>query len=97
MPAHDEMPEGVAPLSTESLFSAKGEHRHRSELRGQQVIPHPDPTHPLTTTIHLAYAGQIGRIHEVVTMQGQQLAKVGFADKRIVYYRLGDVEIISKA
>ncbi len=38
------------------------------------------------------YAGQEGHIHEVVEIGGRELAKVGFDDRKIVYYFLDDLE-----
>ncbi len=38
------------------------------------------------------YAGQTGHIHEVVEIGGRELAKVGFDDRKIVYYFLEDLE-----
>ncbi len=43
--------------------------------------------------MNYAYAGQEGHIHEVVLIGGRQLAKVGFDDRKIVYYFLDDLEI----
>jgi hypothetical protein len=68
------------------------EHRHRTPLRGIKVIPHPRADHPDYTEINYRYAGQEGRIHEVVEIGGRELAKVGFDDRKIVYYFLEDLE-----
>ena len=38
-----------------------------------------------------------GHIHEVVTIGGKQLAKVGFDDRKIVYYLLEDLELDADA
>ena len=69
------------------------EHRHRTPLRGTLVIPRPAENDPDYTDINYRYAGKAGHIHEVVTIGGRELAKVGFDDKKIVYYRLVDLEI----
>jgi hypothetical protein len=42
--------------------------------------------------VNYAYAGRVGHIHEVVTIGDRQLAKVGFDDRKIVYYFLDDLE-----
>jgi len=42
--------------------------------------------------VNYRYAGQAGHIHEVVEIGGRSLAKVGFDDKKIVYYFLEDLE-----
>ncbi|HTX57316.1 MAG TPA: hypothetical protein VMD47_09455 [Candidatus Acidoferrales bacterium] len=39
------------------------------------------------------YAGREGHIHEVVEINGRALAKVGFDDRKIVYYFLDDLEL----
>ncbi len=67
-------------------------HRHQTPLRGIGVTPHPSANNPDYTAVHYAYAEQSGNIHEVVTVAGRQLAKVGFPDKKIVYYFLEDLE-----
>jgi hypothetical protein len=43
--------------------------------------------------VHYAYAGREGNIHEVVEIDGRTLAKVGFKDRKIVYYYLEDLEL----
>ena len=68
-------------------------HRHNTPLRGVKATPHPKPDNPNYTTIHYTYAGKTGRIHEVVTIDGRELAKVGFDDKKIVFYLLEDLEL----
>jgi hypothetical protein len=67
-------------------------HKHLSPLRGTKVLPHPAPGNPLYQPINYTYADQRGNIHEVVTIGGRELAKVGFPDKKIVYYLLEDLE-----
>ena len=39
------------------------------------------------------YAGRTGHIHEVVAVGERELAKVGFDDRKIVYYYLDDLEL----
>ena len=68
------------------------EHRHRTPLRGTAVVPRPNPGNPDYTAIHYRYSGQEGHIHEVVEVGGRALAKVGFDDRKIVYYFLDDLE-----
>jgi len=48
------------------------------------------------TEINYRYAGRQGNIHEVVTSGGRELAKVGFPDKKIVYYLLDDLEMLPR-
>ncbi|MDE2572568.1 MAG: hypothetical protein KGM44_08625 [bacterium] len=73
------------------------EHRHQSPLRGTKVIPRPKPADPSYGEANYRYAGQEGHIHEVVTAGGRELAKVGFADKRVVYYLLEDLEVLPRS
>ena len=68
------------------------EHRHQTPLRGTKVIPRPQADNPDYTAVNFKYAGQEGHIHEVVHIGGRELAKVGFDDKKIVYYFLDDLE-----
>jgi hypothetical protein len=68
------------------------EHRHQTPLRGTKVIPRPAPDDPQYTGVNYAYAGREGHIHEVVLIGGRELAKVGFDDRKIVYYFLDDLE-----
>ncbi len=68
------------------------EHRHLTPLRGTKVTPRPAPDNPDYTAVNYRYAGQVGHIHEVVDISGRQLAKVGFDDRKIVYYFLDDLE-----
>jgi hypothetical protein len=68
-------------------------HRHRTPLRGVKAIPHPKPDDPNYSDVNYAYAGCVGHVHEVVEINGQSLAKIGFADRKIVYYFLDDVEL----
>jgi hypothetical protein len=49
------------------------------------------------TGVNYEYAGREGHIHEVMEMGGRQLAKVGFKDKKIVYYFLDDLELDERA
>jgi hypothetical protein len=68
------------------------EHRHQTPLRGTKVIPRPKADNPDYTAVNFKYAGQEGHIHEVVQIGGRDLAKVGFDDRKIVYYFLDDLE-----
>jgi hypothetical protein len=68
-------------------------HRHQTPLRGVKAIPHPKPGDPNYGPTNYAYAGQVGHVHEVVEIGGRQLAKVGFDDRKIVYYLLDDLEL----
>jgi hypothetical protein len=67
-------------------------HRHTTPLRGVKVIPRPAPDNVLYSAVNYTYAGRTGHIHEVVYTGGQELVKVGFDDKKIVYYLLADLE-----
>jgi hypothetical protein len=69
------------------------EHRHKTPLRGTKVIPRPAPDNPQYRAVNYTYAGVEGHVHEVVTIAGRELAKVGFNDKKIVYYFLDDLEM----
>lgn len=72
-------------------------HRHNTPLRGAKATPRPAPDDPNYTAINYGYAGQTGHIHEVVEIGGRRLAKVGFDDRKIVYYLLDDLEIDASA
>jgi hypothetical protein len=72
-------------------------HRHRTPLRGVKAIPHPREGNPNYQAVNYEYAGKVGHVHEVVTIGGRELAKVGFDDKKIVYYLLEDLELEEKA
>jgi len=72
-------------------------HRHQTPLRGAKATPRPKPGNPDYGEVNYRYAGQTGHIHEVVTIAGKELAKVGFDDRKIVYYLLGDLEIETSA
>jgi len=72
-------------------------HRHQTPLRGVKAIPRPRAGDPNYTEINYAYAGKTGHVHEVVTIGGKQLAKVGFDDRKIVYYLLEDLELDASA
>jgi hypothetical protein len=72
-------------------------HRHKTPLRGVKVTPHPRADDPLYTSVNYAYAGKTGHVHEVVTIGGRELAKVGFDDRKIVYYLLDDLEMDDSA
>jgi hypothetical protein len=68
-------------------------HRHRTPLRGVKAVPRPKPGDPRYTEVNYTYAGRTGHIHEVVEIAGRSLAKVGFDDRKIVYYLLDDLEL----
>jgi len=72
-------------------------HRHKTPLRGTKAIPRPKADTAAYTEINYRYAGQTGHIHEVVSIGGKQLAKVGFDDRKIVYYLLEDLELDASA
>ncbi len=72
-------------------------HRHKTPLRGVKATPRPKPGDPGYTAVNYAYAGKTGHVHEVVEMGGRQLAKVGFDDRKIVYYFLEDLELDERA
>lgn len=72
-------------------------HRHKTPLRGVKATPHPKPGDAGYTAVNYAYAGKTGHVHEVVEMGGRQLAKVGFDDRKIVYYFLEDLELDERA
>ena len=68
-------------------------HRHNTPLRGVKATPHPKEGDPGYSDVNFAYAGRVGHIHEVVELNGRKLAKVGFDDRKIVYYFLEDLEL----
>jgi len=68
-------------------------HRHRTPLRGVKATPRPKADDPNYAAINYEYAGRTGRVHEVVEIGGRSLAKIGFDDRKIVYYFLDDVEL----
>ena len=72
-------------------------HRHQTPLRGVKATPHPAPGNPNYSAVNYEYAGKTGHIHEIVTINGQELAKVGFDDRKIVYYLLEDLELDDRA
>jgi hypothetical protein len=67
-------------------------HRHNTPLRGVKVTPHPKPGDPAYSAVNYEYAGRAGNIHEMVEIDGRKLAKVGFKDRKIVYYFIEDLE-----
>ena len=73
------------------------DHRHQTPLRGTKAIPRPTPGRTDYADVNYRYAGVVGHIHEVVTIGGTQLAKVGFDDRKIVYYLLEDLELDASA
>ncbi|HKE36868.1 MAG TPA: hypothetical protein VKB39_05530 [Candidatus Baltobacteraceae bacterium] len=72
-------------------------HRHQTPLRGVKATPQPKTGDPNYTAINYEYAGKVGHIHEVVDIGGRALAKVGFSDRKIVYYFLDDLELDESA
>ena len=68
-------------------------HRHNTPLRGVKATPHPKPDDIHYSDVHYRYAGRTGSIHEVVEIDGRKLAKIGFPDRKIVYYLLEDLEL----
>jgi hypothetical protein len=72
-------------------------HRHKTALRGVKAIPHPKPNDPNYTEVNYVYAGRTAHVHEVVEIGGRKLAKLGFDDRKIVYYFLEDVELDESA
>ncbi len=81
-------------VANDALMST---HRHNTPLRGVKAVPRPAENNPEYRRINYDYAGKEGHIHEVVTIKGRQLAKVGFNDRKIVYYFLDDLELDDKA
>ena len=72
-------------------------HRHNTPLRGVKATPRPKTGDPNYTAVSDEDAGKTGHIHEVVTISGRELAKVGFDDRKIVYYYLDDLELDQSA
>lgn len=72
-------------------------HRHNTPLRGVAAVPRPAAGNPEYTAVNYAYAGKTGHVHEVVRLNGRELAKVGFDDRKIVYYFLEDLELDDRA
>lgn len=72
-------------------------HRHNTPLRGVKATPKPAPGNPNYSAVNYEYAGRVGHVHEVVEIDGRQLAKVGFDDRKIVYYLLEDLELDANA
>lgn|GEM_PF-406504 len=72
-------------------------HRHQTALRGTKVIPRPKPDDADYTAVNYRYAGVEGHVHEVVTIGGRELVKVGFDDRKIVYYFIDDLEMDESA
>lgn len=68
-------------------------HRHNTPLRGVKATPHPKEGDPNYTQVNFEYAGRTGHIHEVMNVGGRELAKVGFDDRKIVYYFLDDLDL----
>ncbi|GAC1651703.1 MAG: hypothetical protein NVS9B12_00300 [Vulcanimicrobiaceae bacterium] len=68
-------------------------HRHQTPLRGVKAVPRPKAGDSNYSAVNYEYAGRLGHIHEVVTINGRELAKVGFDDRKIVYYFLDDLEL----
>jgi hypothetical protein len=72
-------------------------HRHQTPLRGLKAVPRPKPENPNYSAVNYEYAGRPGHVHEVVEIGGRALAKVGFDDRKIVYYLLEDLELDESA
>jgi len=72
-------------------------HRHNTPLRGVKATPRPKAGDPAYSAVNYQYAGRTGHIHEVVNVRGRELAKVGFGDRKIVYYYLEDLELDTAA
>ena len=72
-------------------------HRHNTPLRGVKATPRPKPGDPNYTSVNYDYAGKTGHIHEVVNVGGRELAKVGFDDRKIVYYFMDDLDLDASA
>jgi hypothetical protein len=66
-------------------------------LRGAKAIPRPKAGNSDYSAVNYAYEGRVGRVHEVVTIGERQLVKVGFDDRKIVYYLLEDLELDREA
>ncbi|HEY0798672.1 MAG TPA: hypothetical protein VGD50_05950 [Candidatus Baltobacteraceae bacterium] len=69
------------------------DHRHQTSLRGVKATPRPKPDNAEYSAVNYEYAGRVGHVHEVVTIGGRSLVKVGFDDRKIVYYLLEDLEL----
>ncbi len=72
-------------------------HRHKTPLRGVKAVPRPKPGDANYTDVNYKYAGKTGHVHEVVEIGGRELVKVGFDDRKIVYYFLDDLELDTQA
>ena len=72
-------------------------HRHNTPLRGVKATPRPKAGDPNYTSVNYDYAGKTGHIHEIVNVGGRELAKVGFDDRKIVYYFMDDLELDASA
>jgi hypothetical protein len=72
-------------------------HRHKTPLRGVKAVPHPKPDDPNYTAVNYAYSGKAGHVHEVVEVGGRELVKVGFDDRKIVYYFIDDLDLDTEA
>ncbi len=72
-------------------------HRHNTQYRGVKVTPRPAPDNTDYLPINYEYAGKVGSIHEVISIKGRSLAKVGFPDRKIVYYFIDDLEFDEQA
>jgi hypothetical protein len=87
----------LAAVTDDHVWKAYAMHRHNTPLRGVKATPRPAPGNPNYSEVHYRYAGVVGHIHEVVEIDGRQLAKVGFNDRKIVYYFLDDLELDQSA
>lgn len=86
-----------AAVTDDHVWKSYAMHRHNTPLRGVKATPNPAPGNPNYSEVNYRYAGVTGHIHEVVEIDGRQLAKVGFKDKKIVYYFLDDLELDQSA
>jgi len=60
-------------------------------------VPRPPEGQPGYAEVNYRYAGREGHVHEVVTIGGRELVKVGFDDRKIVYYLMEDLEFDESA
>ncbi|HUY11792.1 MAG TPA: hypothetical protein VMV73_05980 [Candidatus Dormibacteraeota bacterium] len=74
------------------------EHRHQTPLRGVKATPRDMPAeYAGYGAVNRRYIGVVGHIHEVVEIEQRQLVKVGFDDRKIVYYLLEDLDLDESA
>ena len=80
-----------ASQRTPSNLAAMHRHRHAAARRQSDAASQADD--PNYTAVNYEYAGRTGHVHEVVEIGGRSLAKIGFDDRKIVYYFLDDLEL----